>query len=242
MPAVTQLWLSWPRLEPLNYTGRIISWAHNWLSISEWHCQFKGKIRYFFKSAGMVGYGRNQSHQSWQLEAFGQDPYLVYDSKRHVKNKEPQTSLLVQELTMSNQNALCHIPPPPTPTVSHWLPQGRRKKKSLAHKTSLRAGTLGQAPLPASRFLFKDIHLPSTILQSNWMARNHLPNSFLFFLINMSRSLLLFPSWLPFPCRIISADLSPEQQQQHESLATGLYCFRVNYMYFALINENTRCN
>jgi hypothetical protein len=65
------------------------------------------------------------------------------------------------------------------------------------------------------------------------MARNHLPNSFLFSLINTSKS----PTILEFPCKIISADLSPEQQQQQQqqqgSLATGLYCFRVNYMYFA---------
>lgn len=41
--------------------------------------------------------GINPVKEVDNLKPSKQDPYLVYDGKRHVKNKEPQTSLLVQE-------------------------------------------------------------------------------------------------------------------------------------------------
>lgn len=55
-------------------------------------------MRIFLKARGWWGTaGINPVKEVDNLKPSEQDPYLVCDGKRHVKNKEPQTSLLVQE-------------------------------------------------------------------------------------------------------------------------------------------------
>lgn len=64
-----------------------------------WLVQGENTYFFFFKARGWWGTaGINPVKEVDNWKPSGQeDPYLVYDGKRHVKNKEPQTSLLVQE-------------------------------------------------------------------------------------------------------------------------------------------------
>ena len=84
----------------------------------------------------------------------------------------------------------------------------------------------------AAFFLKTSIH--PLLLEPLGVAGGCWPNSFLFFVINMSRSPTTAPSWSEFPSSVISVDLSLQQPwRQQKSLYTELCCFRVNYMYFA---------